>query len=55
MKIVAKYVGTEAVLQGVSYTTARLMNLDLAKLIGKKLKEDFMPIIQTAFSSWRSC
>ncbi len=27
MKTVAKYVGTEAVLQGVSYTTARHMNL----------------------------
>ncbi len=54
MKTVAKYVGTEAVLQGVSYTTARLMNLALAevtKLIGKKLKENFMPIIQTIFSS----
>ncbi len=37
MKTVAKYVGTEAVLQGVSYTTARLMNLALAEVIKLKI------------------
>ncbi len=54
MKTVAKYVGTEAVLQGVSYTTAKLMNLalqEVTKLVGQKLKESFMPVIRTAFSS----
>ncbi len=54
MKTVAKYVGTEAVLQGVSYATAKLMNLalqEVTKQIGQKLRESFMPIIQTAFTS----
>lgn len=54
LKTAAKYVAQEAVLQGVSVTTARLMNralVEVAKLIGEEMKENFIETILTSFTS----
>ena len=54
LKTAAKYVAQEAVLQGLSFTQAKFMNMALdkvAELIGAKLKEKFMDVIREAFSS----
>ncbi len=54
LKTAAKYMAQEAVLQGVSFTTAKFMNLaleEVTKLIGQKMKERFVGIIRTSFTS----
>ena len=54
LKTASKYVLQEATLQGVSYSTAKVLNLALeeaAKQIGKKLREKFVEKVKTAFSS----
>ena len=54
LKTAAKYVVQEAVLQGVSYTAGKFMNLaldEVTKLIGQRMKELFLSKIRTAFTS----
>ncbi len=54
LKTASKYVAKESVMQGVSYGTSKILNLavnEVTKLIGENLKESFVGIIRTSFTS----
>ncbi len=54
LKTAAKHVAKEAVMQGISYGTSKVLNIavdEVTKLIGENLKKQFVGIIRTSFTS----